>query len=92
MWTKQEKQYFLGVLETFRDDIVRQNRDETQALIAASEHCLITRMDARFDVVYQEMKTMRTEIVHDICNFLDTAILPQLNEHRYTNRIIKQGL
>jgi hypothetical protein len=84
MWTKQDKQYLQGILQVLRSDML----EDTRGLIAASEHRMITRMDAQFDVFNEKINTVRTEIVHDICDFIDSAILPQLNTRLYPIRKI----
>lgn len=59
------------VLSAFRVDMVREIREETRALIAASENRIVSQLRG-------EMRQMKREIIGEITDFIDSAILPQI--------------
>ncbi len=84
-----------GMIKETVQDLLEQNnhilklelRDEMYAMNKAMENRLIVRMDNMECGLRQEMRDMRTEIVTDIGEILDQAILPQISD--YDHRIFK---
>ena len=76
LFEKQEKRFDIK-LENLKIDL----RDEIHSNISASEARMIARMDA-----------MEKRIVSDITDFIDDAILPQIEKHNVDIRHIKTHL
>lgn len=74
------------VFKVFRVDLVREIREETKALIAASENRMMHRMDGIGQRLEQKIEGTKLEIIE----FIDESILPQIAEH--DTILIKHGL
>ncbi len=72
---------FLQNNAILKQDICKEMREEMQAMITASEHRLIARMDR-----------LRTEIVTDVAEVLDECILPQIADLQNDMTMVKRHL
>ena len=75
------KEVLKETMSAFRVDLVREVCDETRALIAASEY----RLEQRLTLKIEQAK-------FEIIKFIDSSIVPQIDDLQRDNRMIKRHL
>lgn len=86
------KQTLKEVLGVFRVDLVREIREETHALIAASENRVITLLRGEIQQVKHELQSEIQQSKIEIIEFIDNAIMPQISDLQRDNVVIKRHL
>ena len=81
MLDKQDITLLRGMFRENNEDLKRDIRDEIHSSILASEHRMITRMDA-----------MEDRILSNFNSFMDISVLPQIAELQVDMLVVKKKL
>lgn len=78
--------------EVLRKDFGREIRDEVHALIAASEHRVTAKIEAKIEKEITSVRGEIHELRMEVVELIDTSILPQIADLQQDMIVVKHKL